>query len=121
MVAAGALSMLFGVFLIAASIRPHPGSEAGSLSGVSRTLVQVMGVATGVWLIALAIALFGHDLGAVLDVFIVFGVLYGAVAVIVVLAALFGGTARYDGDRPREPEIRRGEPSARWPGSMYLR
>jgi hypothetical protein len=93
-VAAGALCVLFGSAFVVTSIRPHRGSEAGSLSGGSRAFVQLLGIGTGVWLIAMAIALFGHDPGAVLAIVVAFSVLYIVVGVLFVLAALAGGPGR---------------------------
>ncbi len=101
MIAAGVLCMLFGVVFVVSCIRPHPRSEAGSLSGGSRAFVRLLGVATGGWLIAMAIALLRHDRGAVLAILIAFSVLYIVVAVWLVLAALAGAPGRLHAPRRR--------------------
>jgi uncharacterized membrane protein len=90
MVAAGAFCALFGVLLVVCSFRPARGSELGSISGDSRGLAVAGLTSTGLFLIAMAIALILHDVGAVLDILILFGVLY-SVATVMLLASLLGG------------------------------
>jgi hypothetical protein len=82
---------LFGMMFVAISIRPHPNSEAGRLTGDSRSAVRLMRIATGAWLFATAGALFVHNLNALLDIFVVFSVLYTAVTVLCALDALVAG------------------------------
>jgi peptidoglycan biosynthesis protein MviN/MurJ (putative lipid II flippase) len=121
MVGAGAVCVLFGVWILVAAIRPHPGSEAGSLTGGSRVFVRLMGIATGVWLIAVAVALFGHDLHALLGIIEAFSVLYIVVAVVWMLAALAGGRGGVGSAHRRDPGLRPEKPSPRPPGSIHYR
>ena len=111
-VTAGALCGTFGVFFLIAPLRPHPSSEAGSLTGGARVLVQVMGIGSGMWLIALAIAMFGDDGDAALRIIMVGSVMY-LIGVVIMLAMLAGGLGRAGVDHRREPEIRPVPPS--WP------
>jgi hypothetical protein len=119
MAGVGAMCMLlFGVFFMVASIRrPHPSSEVGSLTGSSRAVMRLMGFATGVWLIAVAVEASRHDLHAVLVTFEAYGVLF----VVLMLAALADGPGRVGSAHRRDPALRPQEPSPRRPGSIHYR
>ena len=93
--------MLVGVVFIVASIRAHPRSEAGNLTGSSRTFARLMGIATGMWLIGVAVTLFAHNLRALLGILVAFPVLYIAVAVVLMVAGLSGGPGRAGGTHRR--------------------
>lgn len=121
MVGAGVVCMLlFGVFFVVAPIRPHPNSDAGSFTGGSRVFVQLMGIATGVWLIAVTVALLGHDLNALQVLFEAFLALY-IVAGVGILAALARGPGRRGDAHPRDPGLRPQEPPRPPPSSIYYR
>jgi hypothetical protein len=116
MIIVSVFCVLSGLTFVIASLRPHPGSEAGSLTGGSRVLVQVMGIATGVFTIA--IGLFAGDPGALLGIFLTFAVLYGIVAVVLILAVLVSALGRVGRDDHREPGLGPHEPP---PNIIYYR
>jgi len=101
MIGAGAVCVLVGILFVIASSRPRPGSAAGSLTGSSRVFARLMGIATGVWLIGVAVALFTHDLGALLGILVAFPVLYIAVAVVLMVSGLSGGPGGAGGNHRR--------------------
>lgn len=85
------LCVLFGVWMVIAAIRRHPRSEAGSLTGLAGATVQLLGIATGVFTIAIATA--GNDPDTLLVLFKAFLVVYVVLAVVGMLA-MFSGSHR---------------------------
>jgi hypothetical protein len=119
MVAAGVVCLLAGVWFVVVGIRPHPDSEAGSLTGSSAFLVKVGGVGTGLWLILTSFALMGHDPQGALDILMVFAGLYFVLSAVVVVALLAGGLGRGRGADDYGPDPRPGDRTPRPPTWYY--
>src|SRR5215470_9084447 len=104
--AIGVFCLLSGLFLVIAPINPHPSSEAGSLTGGARVAAQWMGIGTGIWLIALAIATFAGNGDAALAIVMVGGVVYLVVAGVFMLGLLAGAIGHLGSDYRRETGVR---------------
>jgi hypothetical protein len=103
--------LLFGVWFVVAAIRPHPSSEAASVG----VFGQLMGIGTGVWLIAVAVAAFAQNLDALLLIFAVSSVLYIVVAAVLMVGALAPASDELGGAHRREPRLQPEEPPRRRP------